>query len=216
MLRITPTYRGTGALLQGDYYDLDWLYATIHSLATPFENDNTMPQYMALMNFAYEVRHAQQGDREKESMSDAGIYYGFRYSWPQLLITTNLLRATTISYPAASITDLAQVTLLETWVKEALLQFDATGGEALGALVGFGLPIDSPFLTHLCTAVAVSFMSKPATKAHFRALSSMMVDFLSPDGEAYSQIVFQLHEASKRLGCPISKLTQEWPEKVIW
>lgn len=96
MLLSSPTHRGTGMLLEGDYYDLTALHSALHELSEPFNLFETQPQFLQLMNLAYEVRHALQGDRMKRKTRDAGLYYSFRYDWPSLLIVSNLLRYSTM------------------------------------------------------------------------------------------------------------------------
>ena len=93
MIYAQATKKGTGVSIFGDELDLRNLHETIHFLV----NDAPLmeEQKEGLLNLAYELRHAAQGDREIEKVGyekdNKNIYYGTKLVWPQILYEVAIL-----------------------------------------------------------------------------------------------------------------------------
>lgn len=216
MLIGTPTPRGTGILIEGDYYDLQALHRTIHRVAELLDKPESQPQYEWLLDLAYEVRHAMQGDRHKRTAVRAGVYYGFRYTWPVLLIMSNLLRSgASRSSPKSD--ELALLDLLEACIRAALSKFDPQGAIELAELVGAGIPTVGPLFNHVGSSLQVYYLSQRATKQRFRSLAKLINDYMSPGEEAYQQVPFQIRMAAAFHQCPTDEIEiNDYPNKVTW
>ena len=83
-----------GIILTGDHHSLRCLHSALGDVneRSPVISDKEG----ALMEFAYEIRHALQGDREvfeaSELSPEVGIRYGVPFIWPALLGYSRLLR----------------------------------------------------------------------------------------------------------------------------
>ncbi|WP_432327994.1 DUF6904 family protein [Mucilaginibacter sp. P25] len=74
MLQAYPTKNGTGVSIFGDYGDLKSLYEVVHGIAVSINADipTQKGQNQLLMNFAYEIRKAYQGQQLTEEMRFPG------------------------------------------------------------------------------------------------------------------------------------------------
>lgn len=216
MLISYPTQRGTGILLEGDYYDMHALYWVVHAVAGALERPETDSQYMRLLGLAYEVRHCYQGDRQQRRSEDAGTYYGFKYNWPDMLVATNLLRrAASLYHPGR--TELAMLAWLEACVEKALSLFDAEGAQGLTGFIGTGINTEGPLFCHLADSLTGYYLNQRATKARFRELPQLLNDFLTPSGEAYQQVTQQVRAAAAHHRCSLQEIqVNNWPEKLVW
>lgn len=94
MLTYTPLKNNAGLLILGDYLSLKNLHAVLHSVneVSTLVHDKEG----CLMDLAYEVRHAMQGDsviqKAPEDEPQIGLRYGFRVVWTDLLLCTRLIR----------------------------------------------------------------------------------------------------------------------------
>lgn len=94
MLTYQQLKNNAGLLILGDYLSLKNLHAVLHSV-----NEMSIlvhDKEGCLMDLAYEVRHAMQGERTvqnaREYEPQIGIRYGFNVVWTDLFLCTRLMR----------------------------------------------------------------------------------------------------------------------------
>jgi hypothetical protein len=221
MLLGDTTRRGTGILLMGDYIDLQQLYRTVHRFADYYDKTGTQPQNNVLLNFAYEVRKAFSGAREKMPMTHEGsdgYYFAFRYTWPQMLVVSNLLRQAAAWHPTNSM-DQAQLYMLEACIKVSLGRYDADGAAKLKPFVGQDLYIHGPLLELLVQSIYLRYVGAPATKARFRTLPQLLLSYFDQGGQAYRGVEAESAAAAALQKCEPADLAipdSAFPAKVTW
>lgn len=132
MLIGRPTEHGTGIEIFGDYWDLKSLYETVHSLAG-IEDEDCAPGNVLLMEFAYEIRKANDNRRETD-MSDFAdeliIYRGFKIFWTNLFVIVKQMREN--ARIIKSTPDIqSDIYRLESIVENCLKKYDTTTGEQI-------------------------------------------------------------------------------------
>ena len=124
MLIGRPTEYGTGIEIFGDYWDLKSLYDTVHSLNETEEQDT--PGYVLFMEFAFEIRIANDNRRETDISDFADeliIYRGFKIFWTNLIVIVKRLRE--ISGIMKTTPDIqADIYRLESIVEKCLKTYD--------------------------------------------------------------------------------------------
>ena len=92
MIEAATTEKGVGVTIRGDYWDLRSLHETIHALVHSAPIKERHKEY--LLGFAYEVRRAFWGEREKirGSFQPENIYFGTKLTWPEILFDVAILR----------------------------------------------------------------------------------------------------------------------------
>lgn len=94
MLYTSITKKFFGISLYGDFNDLERLHKVIHHCADGYAENSGARNH--LHYFAYEVRHALQGDREQEIFTsikgDKNIYYRAYFALPYYVLFINLMQ----------------------------------------------------------------------------------------------------------------------------
>ncbi|NOS91216.1 MAG: hypothetical protein HOP30_04800 [Cyclobacteriaceae bacterium] len=128
MIYTTLTKKFFGLSLLGDFQDLERLYNVIHHCADCYAEDSSAKNH--LHYFAYEIRHARQGDREQKIIAsfngDKNIYYSTSFALPYYILFVNLMQNSFAKerrlWQTASIWDLTS-DLQETASKSGSLDF---------------------------------------------------------------------------------------------
>lgn len=217
MLVGKTTRRGTGMLLCGDYDGLSILHQLIHKLAGYFDTvEAEGPQSNTLIGFAYEVRKAKDGFREKFENSWASTYYGFRSTWPELFVISNLMRSAA-ARTATSAYEQAVLGLFEACMISALEQYDADGASRVQSLIGQHVHVSGPLLVHAAANLNFNYLRMGATKQRFRTLAVLLREYLSPIGESYKTLDAQVQASAAHHRCSIKEIeVTAYPEKITW
>jgi hypothetical protein len=215
MLTAHTTKRGSGVTLYGDCYDLQSLHETVHYLCEGVPLSPTFREFV--LGFAYDVRHAYQGDRNTLAigvMEDPIVkYHGFPTLWPYFLVDVGLLRwaaglhSTTRSHQA----DLFR---LEACTQQALLAYDRSIGEKCWEwLVRFGGFPDDYLIDFVCHCTRFYVTETEPGKPRFAALPHVLRT-LWPLSDQFQEFREKAEETAKELGCDPRDLTDEseWPE----
>lgn len=94
MIHTSLTKNFFGISLFGDFSDLEKLYNVIHHCADSYADKSAAKEH--LHSFAYEIRHAKQGDRERKIFEfdneNKNTYYGAAFPLPYYLLSLNLMQ----------------------------------------------------------------------------------------------------------------------------
>jgi hypothetical protein len=172
MLQASPTKRGTGIVILGDYADLVMLYEIVHTMATSLdaENEYQKGKHQLLMNFAYEIRKAYQEHRliEKVEYLDGKSldYYGFQLVWTDILVFSYVLRECA-GYLATSKREQSTLYMLEHIIEAAAMEYDAVGGQCIREFIGAGIFLDK-YAFLLYQALHIHFLTRKGGISRFR------------------------------------------------
>jgi len=204
MLTSNPTNYGTGIEIFGDYHDLSFLHSQLHELAG--EDDN-VPGYWNLVNLAYDVRHAFQGDSLKKDFgfSDLPIkYLGFTYYWIDIILVINVLRQRCAYVPTSKPTQ-SLLYRLEFLIEDSMKEYDLKLGSQLSKWVDW-LRIDINHYTHLLRTKALwETLNESNGKKRFKKVIDEMQIF-SPFSDYAKSFKHHLDEEAIRLNCEIKDL----------
>ncbi|MEW8152489.1 MAG: hypothetical protein AB2810_20315 [Candidatus Thiodiazotropha endolucinida] len=215
MIYAEPTKKGAGITIYGDAFDLRSIHETIHIIvdSSPLEED----QRHGILNLAYEIRHAYQGDREIIKVGydevEKCTYFGTKLIWPQLLFEIALLRQCA-AYCENNKEYLSNLYRIEYCVEKALLEYDAkVGNEVITAYKRIRL-ISKEYLTDFVSDRSFDFLYGGGTgKMRFRRLPSILHSFdqLSEDYKQYHEFMWK--EAKKHGTHPVNLHDmREWEE----
>lgn len=94
MIHTSLSKRFFGIYLYGDFNDLERLHKVIHHCADSYAENSGAKNH--LHYFAYEVRHALQGDREQKILTsikgDKNVYCGTYFALPYYILFMNLMQ----------------------------------------------------------------------------------------------------------------------------
>ncbi len=213
MLTAYPTKYGTGIEIYGDYYDFRSLHQVLHNIDqhiadVAFDGDF----YMGL---AYEVRKAYSGNRLKKKMQaeDEAFYYGFQFSWPDILFTLNILRQR-VGYMGSFHEVNAHLFALEHITMEALRQYDAS---AAIELVKWITEHKIAFYVYSDKALDEARMRhyrEKNGKTRFRKLHQHM-KLLLPYSREHHALTEKYDQRAKKLKCKVEDLKfppEAWSE----
>lgn len=218
MIYAEPTKKGVGVSLYGDALDLGSLHETVHELVRVSHFNEE--QGNTILNFAYEIRHAKQGDREivrKEVGPEEYVtYYKFNLPWTSILFELHYLREI-VGYGNAAKEHQANIYRLEYAIESALLSYDAkVGREVIDAYRRLSWFSDD-YLADFIDECTYQYINGGATgKMRFRRLPSIIksYDERSFDYKAYHEHMWK--EAKKHNVHPAQLFdTSEWPD-VEW
>lgn len=212
MLQAYPTKSGTGISIFGDYGDLSSLYSTIHEVAAPLDDNNSIQKAQAklLMNFAYEVRKAYSGQRLTDKLTYSGddkelSYYGFQLAWTDILIFISAIR-----YCAGHVhTDKLQqanLYMLEYVVEKALFQYDAEGANEIKHYIGQRINIINEFAFIIYQAVHIEYVSGRPGKKRFRNIPNLIGTHFSEYRQEYKDLIASFEQSAKEQDCKITDL----------
>ncbi|MCH4894437.1 hypothetical protein GO308_15065 [Sphingomonas sp. SFZ2018-12] len=149
-----------GLVVIGDTLTLRDLYRRLHEIAeaSPLTRGAKGEFFLG---FAYEVRHAMQGDRERfkpQEAQEVGPAFGFRVVWPFLLGIVATMRASMAFFPSTS-GQQAVVYSLESMLEDAIRDAFKTRADAVQNAWRQLRPEHDAFLTPLLDARCAAFCS---------------------------------------------------------
>ncbi len=206
MIQATPTKKGVGVTISGDYCDLRSLHETIHAIIDTAPIKERHKEYI-LGSLAYEVRHAFEGKREKISggFQPENIYFGSKLVWPNILFGFAILRRC-MAFCENTKEHLSNLYRLEYCLEQALLQYNQkAGSEAVDAFRNIHLFTEEYLIDFVSVRTYDYIFNCGAGKMRFRRLPAILTSLheLSPE---YKKFHVSVSEQAKRLGVHIDEL----------
>lgn len=208
-----PTKYGTGIEIYGDCYDLRSLHQVLHNIdqhigELSFDGDF----YMGL---AYEVRKAYTGNRLEKIIGHYSEepYYGFQFSWPDILLTLNLLRQR-VGYMGNFHEVNAHLFALEHITMEALKQYDAAAATELVKWITEHKIAFYVYSAKALDEIRMRHYREKNGKTRFRKLNQHM-KLLLPHSREHHRLSDEYDQRAKRLKCKVEDLefpTEAWNE----
>lgn len=207
--------KGVGVSLYGDGLDFGSLHETVHNLVhiSHFNEE----QCNTILELAYEIRHANQGDRDtirKEIGPEKyTTYYKFSLPWTSILFDLHYLREIA-GYTDVAKEHQANLFRLEYAIESALLNYDGkVGGEVIEAYRRLSW-FSNDYLTDYIAECTYQYIYGGATgKMRFRRLPAIIesYDKISSDYRAYHKHMWE--EANKNNVHPTQLFdTSGWPD----
>lgn len=222
MLQGTATKKGTGIIIYGDYCDLSLLHQTLHKVCEKPIDDETNSITNTILNFAYEVRKADSGNRLTEILTFDGVneveYFGFEYLWTDLLITLNALRYQA-GYIATDELDQANFYLLEHVTRRALEQYDPQGASYLKNYINQPIDIHQPLLQQINQYINILYLKKKPSKTRFRNIHKYFSQYFSPWTNEFKSFKRMVESQAEHLNCKPEELTfgdENYPKEIVW
>lgn len=215
MLFGKSTKHGAGFTLSGDRNDLVDLHETIHYFAA---ESGPIPAYHNefVLGFAYDVRHAYQGDRHTESMGGDNAnstYFAVDILWPIFLVQVGLLRAAAAYLPTQK-SHQANLYRLEACTESALSALDANVARQCVRWLSDFSAFPESYLIDFVSYQTYLYVSSSATcKSRIRKLPSILND-ISPYSLAYQDYEREAKAIAEREKCRPQELhdSSEWPD----
>lgn len=215
MLFGRSTKYGAGFTLSGDNNDLVDLRETIHYLAS--ENGPIPPLHAEfVLGFAYEVRHAYQGDRRVKSVGapKASLnYFAVDMLWPIFLVQVGLLR-TAAAYMPTQKSHQANLYRLEACIENALSTFDASISNQCSRWLSEFSALPENFLIDFVSYQSRLYVSSStSSKGRIRRLPNVLHN-ISPYSQAYQAYESEVKAIAEKQKCRPQDLYDfaEWPE----
>lgn len=211
MLKTFPTKRGTGISIFGLADDLQYMYNVIHLLANSLDKGDLQlkGRHQLLMNFAYEVRKAYQGQRLKkrfiQESGDEIIYHGFNIVWTDILIFQNVLRGQA-GYMETTKRLQSVLYALEAGITDALYSYDPESAEEIIAFIENRFLVRGPYCFIIYQAVHIEFVLQPGGKRRFKKLPELLGSYFSEYHDNYIQLIGTLKNSAKQQNCEITDL----------
>lgn len=215
MLVGSPTKFGAGITLAGDHTDLVDLHETIYYLASE-TGPISVHHNEFVLGFAYDVRHAYQGDRRVESVASptaSSTYFAVDILWPIALVQVAMLREAA-SYLPTDKSHQANLYRLEACVESALSALDANvSRQCCGWLKEFSAFPETYLIDFVLHQSRLYVFSSATAKGRARTLPGVMND-VSPYSRAYKEYEQELETIAEKEKCRPQDLHDfsEWPE----
>lgn len=202
MLIGIPTKYGTGIELQGDFYDLNSLWNTIHYISS---NLDDTPESTLILSLAYDVRKARDNQREQVTKESNNTYYSVKIFWNTFIVIINLLRIRLEQLPKQH-EHWANIYRLEALCIEALEEYNLNIGMNISKWITlYKVCIDEKLLV-LDSFVSYNLLSTKNGIHRFRALENELMVFLDSSQER-EQLLAQLKVVAKQKKCKIEDLS---------
>lgn len=222
MLFSKPTKHGTGLILYGQQDELELLYEVIHGLAANLDDDkeDTKGKCLLLMNFAYEVRKAIQGDRIIQDFVIGGndgfvTHYGCEFVWIDMLLFTNVLRYQARFF-LLNRKYQAILAYLELAVEEALIEYDKKGASSISPLIGQGIDIDTNYIFLIYQHAHIEFVSTKPSKKRFRDIPDLINCYFSKQSMYHKKLIKLIEEDAIKYNCRGVDLEVDEFPKIVW
>lgn len=201
MLNAETTKFGAGIAISGDRLDLVDLYETIHHFASDHGPISSQHGEFVL-GFAYDVRHAYQGDRRTKNMQSFGLgskvdYFEFNAIWIIFLVQLGMLRSAA-AYLINDRSHQSNLYRLEYCVESALQTVDAkVANECMRWLGNFTL-LPENFLINFVSELSGRHLSENTTlKKRISSLPDYLscISMFSSEYKSYENHLKKLAEA---------------------
>lgn len=218
MIRTYPTKNGTGITIYGLSDDLKYLYDVVHYIATTLDESHELlkGRQMLLMNFAYELRKAYQGQRLSkgfiQEFGDDITYCGFNIVWTDLFIFQNVLRQQA-GYLMTNKRMQSVLFGLEAGIEDAIHSYDSEFADELINYIGFYFSVTTKYCFLIYQALHIHFVLEPGGKKRFRKLPKLLGEYFSEFNEEHKSMLQRFERLAKEQGCEITDLTySEFPD----
>jgi len=218
LLFAESTKFGAGIKLFGDYLDLEDLRELIYDLVDGYPiagGETRLGEFVLAL--AYDVRHANQGDREKREISpdgvDATTYNGFTSLWPYFLPQAALLRYSA-SYHATNRHHQSLLFKLEGCIEDTLNSIDPKiAKDVMSWFVSFSGFQQDYYIQYIDDLALFYVTAAKSRKARIRLLPRVL-HMLEPWSDPYRKFAAQLEaEAGKQKCSPHElKTVIDWPD----
>ena len=169
-----------------------------------------------ILALAYDVRHANQGDRESATFGvddfDRVTYRGVQVLWPTFMVQLGLLRACAAYQPTSKSTQ-ASLYRLEACAESALNAFNpAIAEKCMKWLGGFPM-LSNDYLIDYISDISYRYIANESVgQSRFKALPQLLDStwFLSTEYQAYAKA---MNKIAKDKACSPHELRDfsEWP-----
>lgn len=199
-----PTKFGTGIEIYGDYYDLRSLHEVLHTIHRDVGEASFVSDLC--MGLAYEVRKANGGHRQKKKIrpDDKTFYYGFQYSWPDILITLNVLRQS-VGYLGNYHEINANLFRLEHITIEALKQYDEVTAIKLVKWITEHKILLYSGVNQILDEIRMRHYTEKNGKTRFKKLNQH-IELILHYTKEHLELMQHYEERAKRLNCNIENL----------
>jgi len=222
MLQAFSTKSGTGVSIYGDHAELNSIHKTIHHFADTLDetNDAQKAQFQLLMNLAYEVRKASNGQRLIEPFIYPGddikhTLYGFQLVWTDALIFLHVLRHNA-GYAQSTKLHQAHLYTLEHVVEKALVDYDPVGAEAIKQLLSRGFMMFDGYVFMLYQALHIKFVTLKPGKTRFRKIPQLIQSHFSVSGTHHKELIASFEVSALQQNCRVTDLEfSDFPE-IVW
>jgi hypothetical protein len=206
MLIGEATKYGTGIRIIGDDFDLENLYETLHSLAG---EEGTIGSDF-ILSFAYEVRKAFDGNREKKnygSGKNKKIYFGFKLFWADFIVTLNLLRERA-GYVITTREIQSNLYRLEAIAETTIKSYAPEIAEDILKYIFF---IKTPYVNYLeplLGQIINNCLNATAGKKRFYQLQKELI-LLNTSSFEHMEFKNRLEQEAKKRGCDLENIKYE-------
>lgn len=210
MLYSTPTKKGTGISIFGDYYDLKSLYETVHHFTDSLseENENQKGQSQLLMNFAYEIRKAYSGQRLTKTIEMNEVkntYYGCNLVWTDILLFINTLRHNA-GYIQSEKAHQGILYTLEGIIDSAMMDYDPVGANMIQNHVTNRINITDKLVFLIYQSMHNDFITSDSGKERFRNIPLLFLQYFNEKSKERTLFIKSLQDSAKKFNCEILDL----------
>lgn len=221
MIRTYTTKNGTGITIYGLSDDLKYLYDVVHYIANSLDESHELlkGKHQLLMNFAYELRKAYQGQRlSKAFIQEFGeevTYCGFNIVWTDLLIFQNVLRDQA-GYLMTNKRMQSVIYGLEAGIEDAIHSYDSEFANELIDYLGFYFNVSTKYCYLIYQAIHIDFVLQPRGKKRFRNLPNLLAAHFSEFNQEHKLLIKKFKRLAKEQGCEITDLAYSEFPQIKW
>lgn len=217
MLSSHPTRKGTGIRITGSASELELLYNVIHRIADSLNETVTYQsgQKKLLMNFAYEVRKAFMGARDKETTEEGASLYGFKLLWPDIILFTAALRYVAGFFQTDKLIQ-SQLYLIEYLIEDAMLSYDPQGAHLIKELVIGRIPTQAPLIFQAYQKIHLTFVEQRTGKKRFRNLPLLIRNYVYERSTKYEEMKTALETYALQNNCDLDDIEFADDYEISW
>lgn len=211
------TKHGAGLTIYGDHSDLVNVHQTVSDLSRGQVLTGEFEEFV--LGFAYEIRHAYQGDRERFKPltdlpePDSSVYFGFKQLWPVFLMQLGILRWSAGFQPNTK-EHQANLFRLEACAERVLKSYDPFVGKRCVEWLSHFSGLSHGYLLQFVDQCSLQYVSgRDRGKARFKKLPEIL-QMLSPLSKEYQAFEEYLEQCAKDNNCRVQDLhdRQPWPD----
>ncbi len=219
MISGKTTPNGTGIILQGDFYDLDFLYSTVHTCVDLHQKGKEEPSPFAqiLLNFAYELRKTKYGAREivvfRTALNSATHdYFACPFVWTDMFAFLICLEPYKYN-KRLSMLQKAHMNLLKCVVIQTLSEFDPVSAKRITEAFYLPLSANSKYSFLAFQELHLDFLRLGNGVVRTRKLSDLLLTRYLETTPHFKEFVKTTNHLAKEKGCAISALGfEEFPD----
>ncbi|MBI4691257.1 MAG: hypothetical protein HY754_13490 [Nitrospirae bacterium] len=201
MIITIPTKYAAGITLYGDYWDLNSLYETIHSLVEDCPLNEGLKE--AVLGLAYDIRHAYQKDREEKEFGNDEynkvVYRGEKILWPIILFQVQALRYCASFQPTFK-EQQANLYRLESCLEASLMEVDSNIGNQCIQWINIPLMLTPNYYSLFLSEVSKNYITGPVGENRFKKLPKTL-NSLHAMSKEYNDFAIYLEDEAEKQGC---------------